>query len=89
MMTGPKSPRKDFDEFRSSYTCISATERDDNITLPAPSAVFEKKALMTSGLVMHALIPLKWMTTSGYLVLLLLVKTKVIQHLVTHVSLTL
>jgi len=81
--------KKDFDEFRSSNECIYATERDDNIKSPAPSAVFEKKAVMTSGLVMHALIPLKWMTTSCYLVLLLLVKTKVIPHPVTHVLLPL
>jgi len=35
--------KKDFDEFRSSNACISATEMDDNIALPIFSTVFKKK----------------------------------------------
>jgi len=37
--------KRDFDEFRSSNACISATEMDDNIMLLTLSTVFEKKTL--------------------------------------------
>jgi len=36
--------KKDFDVYRSSNACISATEMDNNIVLPTPSAVFKKKS---------------------------------------------
>jgi len=35
--------KKDFDKFRSSNACISATEMDDNIALPTRSDVSENK----------------------------------------------
>jgi len=77
--------KKHFDDFRSSDACIAATEKDNSIGLSTHWLSVRRKFLMASGLVMHVLIPLKWMTTSCYQIFLLLVKTKVIQHPVTHV----
>ena len=41
--------KKDFDDFRSSNACISATEKDNNVMLPTPLVISKKKiSLLTS-----------------------------------------
>ena len=39
--------KKDFDDFRSSNACPSATEKDNNIVLPTPSVTSKKKDLLS------------------------------------------
>jgi len=35
--------KKDFDDFRSSTACITATEKDNNVMLSTPSVISKRK----------------------------------------------